>query len=42
MRSLTRFGVAVAATAMASTAALAGAGVAGAQDYDIEFNSNST
>lgn len=35
MRSLTRFGVAVAATAMASTAALAGAGVAGAQDYDI-------
>lgn len=42
MRSLTRLGVAAAATAIASATALAGAGVAGAQDVDPVFNSPSS
>jgi hypothetical protein len=42
MRSLTRLGVATAATAIASVTALAGAGVAGAQDVDPVFNSPSS
>ncbi|MFI8695504.1 hypothetical protein [Dietzia sp. KRD202] len=42
MRSLTRLGVAAAATAIASATALAGAGVAGAQDIEPVFNSPSS
>lgn len=42
MRSLTRIGVAAAATAIASATAFAGAGVAGAQDVEPVFNSPSS
>ncbi|WP_194861851.1 hypothetical protein [Dietzia sp. SYD-A1] len=42
MRTLTRFGVAAAATAVASATVLAGAGVAGAQGADPVLDSPSS